>query len=196
MGGSYQQEVDLASLFKDVCSEYVQVCMVPQQLPNLIDRAIRVALAESCPTCIIVPSDVFDMGYEPPEHAFKQVPSSLGLSRARAVPEPDVLRSAADLLNAGERVAMLVGQGARDCVDELTEVAELLGPAWQSLVGKGCTARRSAVGHRFDRSVGYNGELASDDGLRHVADGGVQFSVQPVPAEAWTGAWCADRPVG
>src|SRR6201991_3204959 len=61
MGGSYQQEVDLLSLFKDVASDYVQTCMVPQQLPNLIDRAIRIALSEGCPTCIIVPSDVFDL---------------------------------------------------------------------------------------------------------------------------------------
>ena len=50
MGGSYQQEIDLLSLFKDVCSDYVQMCTVPQQLPNLIDRAIRVALSEGAPT--------------------------------------------------------------------------------------------------------------------------------------------------
>lgn len=77
MGGSYQQEVDLLSLYKDVCSEYVQQCMVPQQLPNLVDRAIRIALSEATPTAIIVPSDVFNLGYEAPVHAFKQVPSSL-----------------------------------------------------------------------------------------------------------------------
>ena len=80
MGGSYQQEIDLLSLFKDVCSDYVQMCTVPQQLPNLIDRAIRVALSEGAPTAIIVPSDVFELTYEPPGHAFKQVPSSLGIS--------------------------------------------------------------------------------------------------------------------
>ena len=137
MGGSYQQEVDLASLFKDVCSEYVQTCMVPQQLPNLIDRAIRIALSEGCPTCIIVPSDVFDLEYEAPVHAFKQVPSSLGLSHARVAPDDDVVRQAANLLNAGERVAMLVGQGARDCVAELTQVADLLGAgAAKALLGK------------------------------------------------------------
>src|SRR4051812_7875105 len=43
LGASYQQEVDLASLFKDVASAYVQTCMVPQQAAVLIDRAIRVA---------------------------------------------------------------------------------------------------------------------------------------------------------
>ncbi|MDT7758320.1 MAG: hypothetical protein QOH27_4218 [Mycobacterium sp.] len=137
MGGSYQQEVDLANLFKDVCSDYVQTCMVPQQLPNLIDRAIRIALSERCPTCVIIPSDVFDLEYEAPGHAFKQVPSSLGLSPATAAADDGVLRQVADLLNTGERVAMLVGQGARGCVTELTQVAELLGAgAAKALLGK------------------------------------------------------------
>lgn len=137
MGGSYQQEIDLISLFKDVCSEYVQMCTVPKQLPNLIDRAIRVALSEGAPTAIIVPSDVFELPYEPPGHAFKQVPSSLGMSEARVVPDDAALRRTADLLNAGHKVAMLVGQGARGCVAELTEVAELLGAgAAKALLGK------------------------------------------------------------
>lgn len=137
MGGSYQQEIDLLSLFKDVCSDYVQMCTVPQQLPNLIDRALRVALSEGAPTAIIVPSDVFELKYEPPAHAFKQVPSSLGISQARMVPDDDAVRQAAELLNAGNKVAMLVGQGARGCVAELTEVAELLGAgAAKALLGK------------------------------------------------------------
>ena len=92
MGGSYQQEVDLLSLFKDVCSDYVQMCMVPQQLPNLIDRAIRVALSASAPTCIIFPSNVFDLPYEPPAHAFKQVPSSLGLTRSTETPAQEAVQ--------------------------------------------------------------------------------------------------------
>src|SRR5579859_225013 len=79
IGGSYQQEVDLLSLFKDVCSDYVQMCTVPEQLPNLIDRAIRVALSERAPTCLIFPADVLELSYEPPGHAFKDVPSSRGL---------------------------------------------------------------------------------------------------------------------
>ncbi|APE18189.1 thiamine pyrophosphate-requiring protein [Mycolicibacterium pallens] len=137
MGGSYQQEIDLLSLFKDVCSEYVQMCTVPKQLPNLIDRAIRIALSEGAPTAIIVPSDVFELPYEAPGHAFKQVPSSLGMSEARVVPDDDALRRTADLLNAGKKVAMLVGQGARGCAAELTEVADLLGAgAAKALLGK------------------------------------------------------------
>ncbi|HEY2272807.1 MAG TPA: thiamine pyrophosphate-requiring protein [Jatrophihabitantaceae bacterium] len=137
MGGSYQQEVDLLSLFKDVCSDYVQMCTVPQQLPNLIDRAIRIAESEHAPTCLIFPSDVLELDYTPPEHAFKQVPSSVGLAASKVTPDDTAVRQAADILNAGEKVALLVGQGARGCVDELTQVAELLGAgAAKALLGK------------------------------------------------------------
>jgi len=137
MGGSYQQEVDLLSLFKDVCSDYVQMCTVPEQLPNLLDRAIRVAVAESAPTCLIFPSDVLELPYEAPGHAFKQVPSSLGIHPATTAPSAEGLQAAADVLNAGGRPAILVGQGAHDCVEELTEVADLLGAgAAKALLGK------------------------------------------------------------
>jgi pyruvate dehydrogenase (quinone) len=137
MGGSYQQEVDLLALFKDVCSDYVQVCTVPQQLPNLIDRAIRIALTEMAPTALIFPSDVFDLEYEPPEHAFKQVPSSLGIVASVATPDPAAVQQAADILNAGEKVAILVGQGARGAAAEVTEVADVLGAGVaKALLGK------------------------------------------------------------
>jgi pyruvate dehydrogenase (quinone) len=137
MGGSYQQEIDLLTLFKDVCSDYVQMCTVPEQLPNLIDRAIRIAVAEQAPTCLIFPSDVLELEHTAPGHAFKEVPSSLGLTRPTVCPPADAVRQAADILNAGERVALLVGQGARGCVAELTELADLLGAgAAKALLGK------------------------------------------------------------
>ncbi|HEY4020190.1 MAG TPA: thiamine pyrophosphate-requiring protein [Pseudonocardiaceae bacterium] len=137
MGGSYQQEVDLLSLYKDVCSDYVQVCMVPQQLPNLIDRAIRIARSEHAPTAIIFPSDVFELPYEAPKHAFKQVPSSLGLTEVTPRADDADVERAAEILNAGKKVALLVGQGARGCVAELTQVTELLGAgAAKALLGK------------------------------------------------------------
>src|SRR4029078_1553231 len=77
MGGSYQQEVDLLSLYKDVASEYLQMVTVPEQLPNVIDRAIRVALSSHTPTAVIIPADVQELEYAPPPHAFKMVPSCL-----------------------------------------------------------------------------------------------------------------------
>src|SRR6201996_9136618 len=86
MGGSYQQEVDLQSLFKDVASAYVQTVMVPEQLPNVLDRAIRIALAERTPTAIIIPSDVQELEYAAPTHEFKMVPSSTGIDWPTALP--------------------------------------------------------------------------------------------------------------
>jgi pyruvate dehydrogenase (quinone) len=127
MGGSYQQEVDLLSLYKDVASEYVQMVTVPEQLPNVLDRAIRVALAERAPTAIIIPSDVQELEYSAPTHAFKMVPSSLGIDWPTALPDDAALRRAADVLNSGSKVAILAGSGAREARAELEQIAELLG---------------------------------------------------------------------
>src|SRR6201996_7242570 len=113
MGGSYQQEVDLISLYKDVASEYVQMVTVPEQLPNVLDRAIRVAQAERAPTAVIIPADVQELEYSAPEHAFKMVPSSLGTDWPTPVPDDDAVGRAAEVLNAGTKAPLLAGQGAR-----------------------------------------------------------------------------------
>ena len=137
MGGSYQQEVDLISLFKDVASDYVQMVTVPEQLPNVLDRAIRVALTQRAPTALIIPSDVQELPYSPPTHAFKMVPSSLGIEWPAVSPDDDAIARAAAILNEGKKVAMLVGTGARGARDELAEVADLLGAgAAKALLGK------------------------------------------------------------
>lgn len=138
LGGHYQQEVDLISLFKDVAHEYVHMVSEPSQMRHLVDRAIRIALAERTVTCIIVPNDVQTLEAVPePEHAHGTIHSSVGYSRPRIVPAEDDLARAADLLNAGERVAILAGQGALHATDELIEVAELLGAGVaKALLGK------------------------------------------------------------
>jgi pyruvate dehydrogenase (quinone) len=137
MGGSYQQEVDLLSLFKDVASDYVQMVTVPEQLPNVLDRAIRVAMTRRAPTAIIIPNDVQELEYQAPGHEFKMVPSSLGTSWPELAPDADGVRAAADLLNAGSKVAMLVGQGARAAAAEVEQVADLLGAGVaKALLGK------------------------------------------------------------
>jgi pyruvate dehydrogenase (quinone) len=137
MGGSYQQEVDLLSLFKDVASDYVQMVTVPEQLPNVVDRAIRVAMTRRAPTAIIVPNDVQELEYAAPQHAFKMVPSSLGTSRPTIAPDHEALGRAAEVLNAGRKVALLVGQGARGAEAEIAEVVDLLGAGVaKALLGK------------------------------------------------------------
>jgi pyruvate dehydrogenase (quinone) len=137
MGGSYQQEVDLVSLFKDVASDYVQMVTVPEQIPNVIDRAIRVAATRRAPTAVIIPNDVQELDYEPPTHEFKMVPSSLGMSNQSVSADEESLRAAAEVLNAGSKVAMLVGQGARAAAAEVQQVAEVLGAGVaKALLGK------------------------------------------------------------
>ena len=137
MGGSYMQEVDLLSLFKDVASDYVQMLTVPEQLPNVLDRAIRTAMARRAPTAIIIPNDVQELEYSPPRHEFKMVPSSLGIDWPEVSPDSAALQRAADVLNAGRKVALLVGQGARGAAAEVAEVVDLLGAgAAKALLGK------------------------------------------------------------
>jgi pyruvate dehydrogenase (quinone) len=137
MGGSYQQEVDLLSLFKDVASDYVQMITVPEQLPGVLDRAIRIATSRRVPTAIIIPNDVQELEYEPPTHEFKMVPSSLGTSWGHVTADDEGIAAAAEVLNAGTKVAMLVGQGARGAAHEVTQVAELLGAGVaKALLGK------------------------------------------------------------
>src|SRR6201987_3745893 len=101
LGSKYQQEVDLVTLYKDVASEFVQVCMVPQQAQHLIDRAIRIAKATRSPTCIIVPNDVQEAPYSAPPRAHGAVPSSsAAIRRPKVVPDGVALRHAAEVLNA------------------------------------------------------------------------------------------------
>jgi pyruvate dehydrogenase (quinone) len=137
MGGSFQQEVDLHTLFKDVASEYCQMVMVPEQLPNVLDRAIRTAYAERTVTCLIIPADVQELDYSPPTHDFKMVPSSLGMAEPQLIPPESDLRRAAEILNAGSKVAILVGQGARRAREEVMQIADLLGAGVaKALLGK------------------------------------------------------------
>ncbi|KFZ78885.1 thiamine pyrophosphate-binding protein [Amycolatopsis sp. MJM2582] len=138
MGGSYQQEVDLQALFKDVASEYLVEVNVPEQLPNALDRALRTAIAQRAPTALIIPADLQEETYQPPQHEFKHVPSSPpDHPRASVIPPSDEVARAAEVLNAGEKVAILVGQGARNAVTEVREVAELTGAGVaKALLGK------------------------------------------------------------
>jgi pyruvate dehydrogenase (quinone) len=126
LGGDYQQEVDLANLFKDVAHEYVHTCMTPEAIRHLVDRAFRVAKAERTVTCLIVPKDIQELDAVQPPHAHDTVHTSVGWVAPHVVPPQAELERAAEILNAGEKVAMLVGRGARDAVDEIIAVADRL----------------------------------------------------------------------
>jgi pyruvate dehydrogenase (quinone) len=138
LGGNYQQEVDLVSLFKDVAHEYVQMVSSPSQVRHLIDRAMRIAQVERTVTCIIVPNDIQEQdAVAEPAHQHGTIHSSIGYAHARITPPEEDLQRAADILNAGEKVAMLVGAGALSAAEEVLQTAELLGAGIaKALLGK------------------------------------------------------------
>lgn len=137
MGGDYQQEVDLISLFKDVAHEYVHMCTEPSQIRHLVDRVIRIAKAYRTTTCIIVPNDIQEMDYEEPARKHGTIHSGMGYSSPEIVPSLNDIYKAADLLNAGNKVALLVGAGALGAAEEVIETAELLGAGVaKALLGK------------------------------------------------------------
>ncbi|MGZ5026703.1 MAG: thiamine pyrophosphate-requiring protein, partial [Methylobacter sp.] len=141
LGGNYQQEVDLISLFKDVAHEYVHMASTPAQIRHLVDRAMRIAQAERTVCCIIIPNDIQEMDAEEPPREHGTVHSGMGYEAPRTVPHSEDLQRAADALNAGEKVAMLVGAGALHATAEVLEVAELLGAGIaKALLGKAAVA--------------------------------------------------------
>src|SRR4051812_31646887 len=138
LGGNYQQEVDLVSLFKDVASDFVHMATEPVQIRHLVDRGHRIAAARRAPTCIVIPNDVAELPAEeepPREHG--SIHSAPGYTRPRIVPAQEQLKAAAEILNSGKKVAMLVGQGALGATDEVIQVAEKLGAGIaKALLGK------------------------------------------------------------
>ncbi len=138
LGGDYQQEVDLATLFKDVAHEYVHVVTTAAQMRHLVDRALRIAKAERTVTCIVVPNDVQELdAVEKPPREHGTIHSGIGYTPPIIVPAPTDLQRAADVLNAGNKIAMLIGAGALHAGNEVVEVAELLGAGVaKALLGK------------------------------------------------------------
>jgi pyruvate dehydrogenase (quinone) len=138
LGGDYQQEVDLLSLFKDVASEYVQMATAPGQVRHLVDRAFRIARDQRSVTCIILPSDLQnEAAVEEPPRQHGTVHSGIGMTLKHSVPGADDLKFAAAALNDGKRVAILAGAGALHAGTELIQVAEVLGAGIaKALLGK------------------------------------------------------------
>ncbi|HET6914177.1 MAG TPA: thiamine pyrophosphate-requiring protein, partial [Rhodanobacteraceae bacterium] len=138
LGGQYQQEVDLTTLFKDVAADYIELITVPAQVRHVIDRAMRIAISKRTVTCFVVPNDLQEMdAVEKPPRKHGTVHSGLGYRAPHIVPEDHDIQQAADLLNAGKKVAILIGAGALGAGEEVTEVADLLGAGVaKALLGK------------------------------------------------------------
>jgi pyruvate dehydrogenase (quinone) len=137
IGSHYQQDLDLQSLFKDVAGAYVETASTPEQVRHLIDRAYRIAKSERRVTCVILPNDLQLLPMEQPAHEHGMTHSGIGIEMSPVVPDAAALARAADVLNAGERVAILVGAGALGATDEVIAIAERLGAGVaKALLGK------------------------------------------------------------
>lgn len=138
LGGSYQQEVDLLSLFKDVAGEFVNMASHPAQIRHLVDRAVRIARAERTVTCIIIPNDIQEAkAVKEPEHAHGTIHSGVGHADPLMIPNAQELQRAADVLNEGKRIAILIGAGALRAGEEVIQAAEILGAGVaKALLGK------------------------------------------------------------
>ncbi|MBV9751838.1 MAG: thiamine pyrophosphate-requiring protein [Hyphomicrobiales bacterium] len=137
LGGHYQQELDLVSMFKDVASDFVQQASTPAQLRHLVDRAVRIALGRKTVTAIVIPNDLQEMEYAEPRRKHGTVHSGLGYTPPKTIPYEADLQRAAQVLNEGSKVAMLVGAGALNAADEIISVADRLGAGVaKALLGK------------------------------------------------------------
>ncbi|MDA9497478.1 thiamine pyrophosphate-requiring protein [Bradyrhizobium sp. CCBAU 11357] len=137
LGGHYQQELDLLSMFKDVAGAYVMQASSPAQVRHLIDRSVRIALARRTPTVIILPNDLQEEPYEDPPRAHGTLHSGVGYSAPKVIPRDADLDRAAEILNAGKKVAMLVGAGALGATDDVIAVADRLSAGCaKALLGK------------------------------------------------------------
>ncbi len=126
IGGHYQQEVDLVSMYKDVAGAFVHQATMAPQVRHLIDRAVRIALGKHRVTAVVLPNDLQEATYENPPRKHGTVHSGVGFAKPRTTPFDADLRRAADVLNAGKKVAILVGAGALGATDEVIAVAEKL----------------------------------------------------------------------
>ena len=165
LGSDYQQEVDLHSLFKDVAHQYVHDCVHPAQARHLIDRAMRIAFAERTVTCVILPNDIQELdAVDPPPHKHSTTLSGIGFHRGVIVPHDYDLQAAAEIINDGEKVAILVGAGAIDATDEVIELAERTGGGIaKALLGKAAVPDDLPF---VTGSMGLLGTKASDDMIK------------------------------
>ncbi len=135
-GAHYQQELNLDRMFADV-ADYVQEVEAPSAVRHITDRAIRIAAARNGVAIVVLPGDVQDLPYEDPPRKHGSVLSGAGYRKPKVMPYDADLRRAADVLNAGRKVAILVGAGALRATDEVIAVADRLGAgAAKALLGK------------------------------------------------------------
>jgi pyruvate dehydrogenase (quinone) len=138
IGTHYQQDVDLDKLFMDVAA-YNQRIMGPAHVQNVVDLAIKTALARRTVSHITIPKDIQEWTASDEQRSGANIPlhSADRFAAAHPVPPRELLQQAASLINAGSRVAILAGRGCLGAREEVLRLAELVGgPIIKPLLGK------------------------------------------------------------
>ncbi|QNE04107.1 thiamine pyrophosphate-requiring protein [Croceicoccus marinus] len=137
IGSHYQQELDMAAMFKDVAGAFTGYAMVPAQVHHLVDRAVRIAMGDRRVTALVFPNDLQEEEMAQPPRKHGAVFSGVGWSRPRIVPMQSDLERAAEVLNTGSKVAMLVGAGCKGAAPQVRAIADRLGAGCaKALLGK------------------------------------------------------------
>jgi len=188
IAGHFQQDVDLHSLFKDVASAFVATAFTPEQVPHLIDQAYRIAKADRKVTCVILPNDLQLLPMKQPTQDHAMMHSGVGYNPSPIIPDRAELQRAADVLNSGGKVAMLVGAGALDATDAVIAVAEKLGAGVaKALLGKAavpddvpfCTGSIGLLGTKASATM-----MDNCDTLLMVGSGFPYTEFLPKPGQA------------
>jgi len=191
IGTHYQQDVDLDKLFMDV-SEYNQRIMGPAHVNNVVDEAIKTALARRGVSHITIPKDIQEMSASDQERSDANIRGHSADLFAAAYPQPPqkALEEAAKIINTGSKVAILAGRGCLSCRDEVLQLAEkVAGPIIKPLLGKAVVPDNSPY---TTGGIGLLGTAPSQDAMEDcdtliIAGSGFPYmEFYPKPGKAKT----------
>ena len=181
IGAGYFQETHPERLFQE-CSSYCELVSTPDQMPRVLEIAIRRATAERCVSVIVIPGDV---ALKPVAAAAAPKPLGLVPSRPIVTPSEEALGRLAALLNDAERVTLLCGGGCAGAHGEVLQLAEALkAPVVHALARQGICRVGKPLRCRHDRADRLLLRLLCDGELRRAVDDGHRFSLSAVlPAD-------------
>jgi pyruvate dehydrogenase (quinone) len=165
IGTHYQQDVDLDKLFMDVAA-YNQRVMGAAHVVNVVDEAIKTALAYRTVAHITIPKDIQDWTASADTRSSANVTehSSDLYAGVYPVPPAAALQAAADAINRGSKVAILAGRGCLRARDELLQLSDLTGaPIVKALLGKAAVPDRHP---NTTGGIGLLGTAPSQDALQ------------------------------
>ena len=195
IGTDYQQDVDLDKLYMDVSVFNERVMSAPHAV-NVVDMAIRSAYGRKGVAHISIPKDIQEWEVSDKHRSNANPANHSGDWSAPPTTKPaqSMIQKAADQINAGSKVAILVGRGALHCAEEVSQLAETVGgPVVKALLGKAVLPDRSPYTTGGLGLLGNRSLRRCNGGMRHACHDWNELSVHGVSAQAWASEVCADR---